>query len=493
MRVFRRRMHPGPTDLRSLNALLTTASWAIVALVFLVSGIAKVVSPSGTTPLAFAGLGDRYPFFLRGLGALEVLLAMAIVRRRSRVRGLCVAAASLVAFSVFVAWNATDFSFVGNCGCFGGLRVSSGYYLWLVLRNALAAILATAGAAAAARGGWRASPTSWRLTGVFVAGLLVPVIVGEMRLRAYSYDTIGAMLDAQELDGFQGRRLPAFDLVAADGRLISSVELFRPGDRLVFLSRSCPHCRALGPELSGLSAAQAPNGRRVVLVLIDSAVVPPEWPRSLGCGDLPVYATRDRLAVARLGASSVPRFIALGDDGEVVFNESFPLAPSFWKSLDLVDRRVEGVAAEVWNRIAAGIFGAGAECRRRPEIAGGIGIAVVQRGDVGVGRLVVVHEGARTGDEVEMALGLDPEGRIRGVVPLSAGAYVRTFFPAVAFVDSLRGLSPADAESLTLRHLSASRLEWPVWRALQQGLHRLRDAAADSSTGIRPPVPVPRG
>ncbi len=117
---------------------LAQSAWLVPAAVFALSGLLKIVAPDGTPPRLVLPLTQflAYPWWLRLLGAGEVLLAAAVAWPRTRRPALATTAITLVTFSLFVGWNAADLAFVGNCGCFGGLGTGSRYYGWLVLRNA---------------------------------------------------------------------------------------------------------------------------------------------------------------------------------------------------------------------------------------------------------------------------------------------------------------------------------------------------------------------
>ncbi len=89
---------------------------------------------------------------------------------------------------------------------------------------------------------------------------------------------------------------------------------------------------------------------------------------------------------------------------------------------------------------------------------------------------MISQDGWSRADLVEIAVGLDGEGRILGVVPLSAAAHARVFAPDLALADSLAGCTLAAADQLLARHARTTSLAQPAWRSLRQALQRVADA-----------------
>lgn len=452
------------------SRVLGPVAWLTVLLVLAVSGLTKLLAPDGATPHVLRHLADLapYPWWQRALGLAELTLAACVALPRSRRGALQVAAGLFGAFSLLLGASATDRAFVADCGCFAGLADGARYYGWLVLRNAALVFVALLGAGLG-------RPRAWTSAGLgLVLAASVPGVVGELQLRQAAYRQLAAAATGSRHQGFQGLPLPSMTLIDQDGRVLTTDQALRPGDVIAFMSRACPHCLTLAPSLAALDDSLRADGRRAVLVLVDSGRVPTDWLARLHWDDRAALATLDREALLRLGVDAVPRLLQLGPEREVQFNEAYPLATSLWKSLDLVARRVPDAATEAWRAIAAAVFGTGARLDGRLELVGGMVSAPVMASDgTALGRLCIVQDGWRPADVLELAVGLDPDDRVRGVVPLSAGAYARVFTPAVGLADSLVGLTLAEADTLLARHGHRSDLAAPAWRSLRKALSRI--------------------
>ncbi|MBD3221681.1 hypothetical protein GF314_10605 [bacterium] len=452
----------------------TTLSWLAAGAVFALSGVLKLINPAGTMPEVLAPLTElaSRAAWMRLVGAGEVLVAGLIAWPRTRRRGLVVLTAITIAFSLLIAWSAADRSFLGDCGCFGGWGGATSYHGWLVLRNGvvvLVAVLAVAGLAG------RSARAAARLALVIAAfAVLVPGLVGEMRLRQASYDELAASTTARRLMGGHGLPLPSLALRDADGRPVPTGRALGAGDLIAFLSRSCPHCLALGPSLHDRHVALQADDRRVVIVQVGADRIDREWLARLRCADLPAFATRDRLALARLGVREVPHLVQLGPDGHIAFNPTTPVPPSLWRSLPLIASRREGLDTLVWHEITVAIFGEDARLGRPLALDRDAATApVVGPGGARLGILGVVQDGWRPADIVELAVGLDPAGVITGVVPLSAGAHARVFTPELALVDSLAGRDLAAADAWLAERARRPSLAQPVWQSVRRALGRL--------------------
>lgn len=441
-----------------------------VLVVLATSGLAKLLAPEGSTPHLLRHLTDLapYPWWQRALGLAELMLAAGVALPHTRRRALLLAAGLFGAFSLLLGVSATDRAFVADCGCFAGLTDGAQYYGWLVLRNAVLVFMALLGAV-------RGRPRAWITASVgLLLAATVPGVVGEMQLRQAAYRQLDAAAAGSRWQGYQGRPLPGMKLVDQDGRVLAPGQALRPGDMVAFMSRACPHCLALAPSLAALDDSLRTSGRRVVLVLVDSGHVPADWRDRLQWRHRTALATLDREALHALGVDAVPRLLQLGPDREVQFNEAYPLATSLWKSLDLVARRVPDVAEEAWRAITSTLFEPGATLDGNLELVGGMVSAPVITADGRpLGRLCIVQDGWRPADVLELAVGLDPDGRVRGVVPLSAGAYARVFAPTVGLADSLAGLTLAEADTMLARRGARSDLTAPVWRSLRKALGRI--------------------
>jgi len=452
------------------SRMLGLIAWLAVMAVLAASGLAKLLVPDGATPHVLRHLADLapYPWWQRALGLAELALAAGIAWPRTRRRALLLAAGLFGAFSLLLGASATDRAFVADCGCFAGLADGARYYGWLVLRNAALVAVAMLGAGLG-------RPRAWSSAGLgLLLAVSVPGLLGEMLLRQAAYRQLDAVAAGVRQQGYQGRPLPAMTLVDHDGHVLTTDQALRPGDVIAFMSRACPQCLALAPSLAALDDSLRTGGRRAVLVLVGSGRVPTDWLDRLRWRGRAALATQEREALLSLGVDAVPRLLQLGPEREVQFNEAYPLATSLWKSLDLVARRVPGVAEEAWRAVTSTLFGPGATLAGNLQVVGGMVSAPVIASDgTSLGRLCIVQDGWRPADVLELAVGVDPEGRLRGVVPLSAGAYARVFTPAVDLVDSLAGLTLAEADTLLARHGAGSDLASPVWRSLRKALGRI--------------------
>jgi hypothetical protein len=366
----------------------TTLSWLAAGGVFALAGSLKLIDPAGTMPAVLAPLTDLAPHavWMRLVGAGELVVAGLVAWPRTRRPGLVILVAITVAFSLLIAWSAIDRSFLGDCGCFGGWVGAASYHGWLVLRNGalvLVAALATAGLAG------RSVRTATGLALVTTAfAVLVPTLVGEMRLRQASDDELAASTTARRLMGGHGLPLPSLALHDADGGPVPAEDALGAGDLIAFLSRGCPHCLALGPSLQARHDALQDEGRRLVIVQVGTGRVDHEWLARLGCAGLPAFATRDRLALARLGVREVPHLVQLGPAGRVAFNPAEPVPPSLWRSLPLIASRVVGLDHLVWNAITAAVFGEDARLGRPLSLDGDAATAPVVglAGETEIGR-----------------------------------------------------------------------------------------------------------
>ncbi len=471
----------------TIGRLPAVLAWLLPAAVLATSGALKLIAPDGTPPRLLLPLTDLAPYtlWLRALGLGELVMAAAVVWPATRRRGLAIAASLLAVFSLLVGISAADLAFVGDCGCFAGLGSGSRYYGWLVLRNGGLVALAVLGA----RSG---RPLAWTAAGLsLLLAVSVPGVLGELQLRRAAYRQLDATAQGERLQGYQGRRLPDFDLVTPDGHPIGSDQAFGPGDLVAFVARSCPHCLALAPALAALDDSLRAEDRRVVLVLVNAAAVPHDWRRRLAWQQRDVLATLDREVLLSLGMDAVPRLLQLGPEREIQFNEAHPLPTSLWKSLVLVDTRAPGTADAVWRAVAAALFGDGAAPVATLAVQGGMVAApVVGQDGLTLGRLCVVQDGWRPADLVELAVGLDPDDRLVGVLPLSLGAYARVVTPTVAVADSLQGLTLGEADSLLALRSRRPGLEAPVWRSLRRALQRVEPVTR--STAGAAPAATPR-
>ena len=388
----------------SLHPLASPAAapllWLIPTGLFLASGLSKILAPVGTAPLLVSGVVDRIPYstMLRSLGFAEVCLAVLVFVPRHRRVALFGIMGALAAFSLFVALNAADQRLIGNCGCFGVLDPTRGhstqYFGWLILRNAVIGLLAV----------------------------------------------IGALIHGK---GVAGRRWPSGTLMAGDAT--SSDAALQAGDHVFFVGANCGHCRSLGPDLQRYDQSLRAIGCRVVLVVTDKPQVPIGFLKEIGCEDVVAFASSDRNAILRLGVTGVPKLLVLGSERQVIYNEAFPTPATFWKSVELGNKRIPEFSRLISDAVVRGMFGDSARCTDPLVLMSGVYQSeIIGTAEEGL-RLYVVVEGARLGDTLELAIGVDSDGRIRRGIPLDVGASFRVMDSVVPMVDYLVGMSVTDA------------------------------------------------
>ena len=479
MNEVRDRIEPSAVGRMSRRALVA-ATWLVPALVLAVSGGAKLLDPSGVAPQVASGLTARisYPVLLRLLGAIELAAAISLLMPRTRRAGRVVAFLLFFAFSAFVALHADDARFISACGCFGPLSmgVSSAAatrVAWMLARNALlGAIVAFGVYADRPRGdGLRVGAGNAMFIGVIV--LLGTMYVAERTLRERGRRDLYAVEVGSTRGQSLGWRLPDVALLRGDGGATSAREAFRSGDHLLFFTTSCPICKRVATGWGELARRiEATGGRLVLVAAEDDDGTVAEFKATRGLGSLTHVVLKDRADMRPLGVAGVPQLIALGPNLEVTFNESQSRAPTFAESLEADSRRIEGLDRAVWDRFAVALFGAGAACDAVPHpSAGSLPVDVRNVGNV-VGRLAIVHGGERPSYDVELAVGLDSGGTIRGILPVSRGAYLQLLDPDFRTLDVLRGLSLDDAIQKSAEVARAGGPEgtvaWGVGRALQK-------------------------
>jgi hypothetical protein len=82
------------------------------------------------------------------------------------------------------------------------------------------------------------------------------------------------------------------------------------------------------------------------------------------------------------------------------------------------------------------------------------------------GQLVVSHTFSPPPDRLETAVGIDAEGKIVGVVPLSAGGALAILDPGLSALEELRGVELARAEEETTRRAAEPSPRSLVWRTI---------------------------
>lgn len=425
----------------------------VPAAVFAAAGTAKLLAPEGTAPQALRDLTRvvEYPQLLRGLGALEVLLAAALLVPRFACAARCVGFALVGSFTLFATLNAGDPEFLQNCGCFGGLGGGSlarpdEKLLGLVLRNAalvgmLAFPLLSSGAGI--RSGGRACLRAAALAG---AVGVVALYIGEAALRRLAERTLEAVQEGRSRSSSDGWSLPDISLVDARGRDRRSSEVLIEGDHLVFFSPSCPHCRRMEPAWGRFARTIEAQSKRLVLVAVDGEAAVEEFKQAGRCESLPHFTLRDPLDALRLGIESVPSLLVLGAERRIVFSESAANEP---------------VASTSTGRVAT---------QAAPASGESYDVAVA---------------GSRQGGSMhlEAAVALDAEGRVLSVTPLAAGGYHRVVDPELSSARVLRGKRLDDAIAIARRLAQEADVRGPVHEAVAEVLEAA-GGALDGRKGL---------
>jgi uncharacterized membrane protein YphA (DoxX/SURF4 family) len=465
----------------TLNRVFELSIWLLPVVLFFLSGIPKILNPSGTMPAFLAGYLkiESYDLIMRSVGIMELGLAIMVVLPATRRLGLYLLLALVSIFSLFVALNSHDFSFVSHCGCFSALgnentESPSTYFGALILRNSLIAFVLLIGIRSyQLKDGVNKGLIFRQLQSVvmvFLLVLTVPLAIGELQLRLNSYRALDALMEGNDNYGYFGKVFPNFSLVDSVGYQTNSLRALEENDHLFFLSTSCPHCERLGPSIARYHQGLILEGKRCVLLLTDAQEVSMGFVEHIGLTGVPVYAVPDKNSLLRLGITSVPRMIIIGGDHKVLFNESYPHASTFWKSVNLCEHRVNGVAKDTYDAIAAEIFGDQARCESVPGPREYYYQSPVITIGGGNQQLFVVQGGTEPGALLELAIGIGDNTTIEGIVPVSAGAYIRAIDPSISLVDCLVGLTLPEATAYAKEQAKQPGLEKRIWKSTADGL-----------------------
>lgn len=269
--------------------VLLSAGRVLLAAVFLVAGVAKLLDREGTraavqdfgAPAALAG-----PLAV-ALPLAEIALAVLLIPTATAVAGALGALALLTLFSAAIALSLAR-GHAPECHCFGQLHSAPAGWATLARNGALAAVAGLTFAGSIAEPGtgtfeWLAGLGTAEVVAVLLGLALVAVVaVGAAAflhlLRSYGralvrIERLEAALshgpDDTPAPGLElGTPAPAFALAdAATGDRVTLEALLesRLPLLLVFASPGCGPCDALMPDLAGWQAAHAERLRVVVL------------------------------------------------------------------------------------------------------------------------------------------------------------------------------------------------------------------------------------
>lgn len=462
-------------------------SFWIPAGIFLVSGVGKVIDPSGTMPRALAEAGVFLPYaaWLRVLGVIEAVLAVALVLPRFRRPAAYGAVVLLVAFSGFLALNAHDEAFMTDCGCLGAVAATAttDAFAFAVVRNALMCGLLACGVYLLdSERDLREALAHAGMIGVVL--LLAALYVGE-RVRGES-----AREQVRAMDEGAGRSLriewtlPDFELVAADGRGTHSAAAFRGGDHILLFRPTCEYCARLAPSLAALDRKLRERGSRLVLLSLGEGDRVPAFKRTHGCDGIVHFVALSPVIADRLGFQGVPQGLVLDAERRVAFHEGRGRGGTFADALRACGAQIEGLERGVWNRIVERAFGAGYALVGELPGSGTIRSAPVRGSDGAGGHLVVLQSRRSPAHSIEVAVALGPDDVVVDLVILSAGDYQLRFAESRPDVGPLRGLTLPALRAAVGQRADVAGLEARFWRELADiidNFGRSRRASADAA------------
>ncbi len=434
------------------RSALFTAAWAVPAAFLAFTGVAKLVGPEGTPPEALRGLLAWAPWstWLRALGALELVAAALLVAAPTRALGRGAAFALLGALTLVVVLNAHDERFVSDCGCLGALgrRGGPGHDVeLLLLRNgALLTLLLLSGRLAEER---VAPRDALRSAAVWGALLTLAALFGAEKMRGEgARRQREAVEQGRTFSGRLRRPLPELPLRDASGETRSLPAVVRPGDWLVVVSTTCPHCAALGPEVEALAAERRGAGGRVLLLVLEEGGPRADaWVQQHAFGGVERYALPQRRDGRRLGIEAVPTLLVLGPDARLEAHPEHGGFGSVVGTLEALRPWAAGAAEAAWAALAHRLVGEWATLGGPPRRgADGSWAAELRLPGEPNGRLLVRSGGAERADAVELAVALGSDGRIRALLPLALGSHAELARVRLeAALEPLSGRTPAEA------------------------------------------------
>ena len=277
-----------------------------LAVVFVVSGVAKALDPAGTRQalLDFRVPSGLVPLMVLGLPAAELGTAALLVLPPTGRAGGLAAVALLLGFSAVVV-SALRSGRAPQCRCFGSLsaaRVSG----WTLRRNGALLVLGV-GASSGSRDGSLVHQVSAAAGGLLLAGGL---------LWWERYRESG-LTEQDEAPAPAGRQHGGFSLRRTDGEQVHSDELLAHGlpELLVFLSPGCSSCTMLLPEVEAWIDRH--HERVVVHIVVSGAPEQAERLQQYVSRPLPVLLEDDWDVRRALGTLASPGGALLLQDGTV--------------------------------------------------------------------------------------------------------------------------------------------------------------------------------
>jgi len=438
--------------------MLRRLTWILPAALFALAGAAKLIAPTGAPPANWAT--THYPLMQRALGLVELAVAAGLLVPRSRSVARVAACVLLVLLSVFVAVHADDSYFVSQCGCFGALRFARTWpiddFAVILIRNAL-----LCGLVAAVR------PRIALVLAPLVA--LATLFVAQTTVRIHVTRLVGAIAEGRRRSRLPGWTLPKFDLVDAVGRMTTTRALL-PGDHVVFFTVTCPHCRRLAPAWEAFHQELGTRGARLVLIAAERGDVA-GFKRTAGCASVPHFLLRNPLDSYRLGIGDVPQLLVLDERARVRFHGAQLTGGTFSLSADS-----SGIANRAWSLVAVEAFGPGVRLEAPPEWDGGIGLAEARDAAGGRLRLGIVRASGLPAHVLEFACGVDADGILKRIVPLTVSGYARVVDPSASFLRPLEGLSLEQAVQEAERRKDEATMKAPLWASARVMLRRLSQA-----------------
>ncbi|MHB8599049.1 MAG: MauE/DoxX family redox-associated membrane protein [Ktedonobacteraceae bacterium] len=324
-------------------SILLLVARLLLAVVFLVSGLAKIVDLRGSQK-AVKGFG--VPSFLATpLGTIlpfaELAVAIALVPTASALYGAIGAAFLLVVFIVGISANLS----VGrqpDCHCFGQLH-SEPIGASTLIRNVILAVVAGfviwQGAAYSNVGvsavNWITTLTAFQAVAVVVGVILVALVAVETWLLLQTMTQQGRLLVRLELleeNGVGGSNgesnpgiglpedspAPEFELPDLDGNMVSLTSILaQTGDTkkaafLVFTSPTCGPCQAMMPNYVEWQEKYAD---KLTLVMITQGTVEENRAKVAGYGVTHLLLQQDKEVADSFKVRGTPSGVAISYDG----------------------------------------------------------------------------------------------------------------------------------------------------------------------------------
>jgi hypothetical protein len=239
---------------------------------------------------------------------------------------------------------------------------------------------------------------------------------------------------------------------------------------------------AVRPDVATLRERVAAEKGRLVLVVVGDEDEPTRaWIAKHGFAGVPYVRLPWKRDAYRLGFDHVPTWISLDGDRRVVAHEAHGGHVSLPNALaTLAD---EGLWGAFGDALAARVAGPGVKLADFAREADGSwwGTLVGPAGKLG--RLVVRADGMPRGYALELAIGLDADQRILGVLPLARGSLVLLLAPDIAKeLEALKGMTVVQAMEHAAKHLQAEDLSFQAWRSVHRVLERVRLVVAPPPT-----------